>query len=250
MNVATTRIEDWGRVRSSGHTIDFVDNTALVASTSNDAYLNKNLTAHPGEVVTLSFKAKVVSGSLSAVISINGTGFKQQISVVGEDWQEYSLTYTVHDTVKSYGYLDIRVGAVSEAGVGNMTDLRVAVEQGVLAAPRVYASGLLKIANGAMSVHSKYSAIGLNKAQVLTTPATTSFLLWLKPTGGNAAGSAPIFSADFTIDNAATRNLKVRAGGYDSITGRVIFEITDETGTLVDISTIGTCYIWLLALGS
>ena len=257
-NIATSWIRDFQRLDDSGSSFTSVTDDKVIIETSTTgsgdrAYIYKRLPSFPGEVIKVTFRARVDSGNMAASIDFPALGtsvISKEISVSG--WNTYSLTYTTPDTSSASDYYQITIGQYTGyAGVCEIADVQISVENSKLPTLRAYAGCLLEIASGSVSLNTNFTNVGIDESVIDALGSITSSLtLTIPATGGNNQQAAPIFYASMTNDSAAFYKVMVKVGGYNRTTGTVTITFIDSTtGSAIDISSLGTNYLWVLAFG-
>lgn len=256
-NVATSWIRDLTQVDDSGTSFTTTDDKVNIQTATtaggDRAFIYKRLAAFPGEVITVKFRAKVISGSMGASVDYPSSGtsvISKTIAV--SDWQTHTLTYCTPDTATAASYYQIAIGQYTGfSGECEIADVQISVENNKLPTMRAYAGCLLEIASGVVSVNESFSCVGIDRDDIdgLST-ITTSMTINVPAVGNNNASAAPIFYASTTNDNASFYKVIVKAGQYNRATGAVTFTFIDSTnGNAIDISSLGTGYVWILAFG-
>lgn len=256
-NIATTSFHDWIQTSDAGTTLTASGDKYTIASTvGTRAYLRKKLNAKPGEKVTFTCLARLVSGS-SGTRPRLGVDFpssgqlKTSVEIDSTSWQEYSVSFTVPHTADYDDELIFVVGAwTSLSGEVEVTAPRISVENGTYSAfPRLIGAALIKIQSGVAEINSNFAQVGIES--VSYSSATKQLTVQLDRGIGNGVFNAPIVYANLTHDNGWSYVTK--AGGYDRANARFTIEFFDMSAATVqptEVSGIASAmYIWVHVMG-
>ena len=257
-NIATTSFNDWDQtVTGTGTITASGDKFSISSSVGVDkAFLRKNIPAKPGEKVTFTCLARLVSGSSGTYGRLgidypSGGQLKTSVEVDSTSWQEYSVSFTVPHTAEYDDLVLPVVGAwTSLGGEIEVTSPRISVENGTYGAfPRVIGAALVKLQAGTAEINANFVRIGVES--VSYSSATKQLTVQLDRGVGNGAKTAPIVYANLTHD--AGFSYVTKAGGYDRANARFTIEFFDMTAATVqpeEVSGIASAmYIWVHVLG-
>ena len=258
-NIGSSWIKDWSRLEDTVGNITTLDANKIkitTSSISDKGYIFKRLPAFRGEIITVIFRAKVISGSCAVSIDDPAISISASQKVISSgNWETYKISHIVNDDVKVGDYLQISIGHYTGySGECLIADVRVEVDNSRLPVARVYGMALLAINEtgpGSVAVNPRFSNIGFDPVAVSALTASTTLALKIPSTNGtSSANAAPIFSVSLTYDSPNTHKVMVKVGDYNRNTGSFGCNFIDSTtGNLINISTLGPTYLWVQALG-
>lgn len=257
--IGSSWVKDWAITEDTQSNVTILDDNKVNITTSgtNDrGYIYKRIPAFRGELVTVSFKAKVISGTCAVSIDDPTAGESAvNKTITSGNWETYKISHVVNDDVKVDDYIQIAIGQYTgHLGECLIADVHIEVENSRLPVARVYGMALFTINGGeagSVAVNSSFSNIGFDRVAVSLLKASSTLTLTIPtPNGTSRAQSAPIFSASLAPDKVNTYKVMVKVGSYDRDTGVFVCKFIDSTtGELIDVSTLGIISLWVQALG-
>lgn len=260
--IASSRLKDWSLTQDNAGSISYQTEQSIKIITSSvlgsdRAFIYKRVSAHAGDLLTLRFKAKAVSGNFYYGVDYPAAASgKVAATGVTQDWVEYELEYAIPDTALQSAYVQFVIGHITGySGEVYIADVRIESKYSQLPTARVFAAALITLNDGAAGsayASPNYTTIGINQADMLTRVASSTLVISIPPTvGGALSMSAPIFSAQITADNANFYKVSAKVNGYNRDTGLLTISFIDTTtGMLIDVSTLGVGYLWFTAIAS
>lgn len=220
--------------------------TSIVGDT---AKATKYVQLRPGEMLKVTCMARRTSGSDDtsgrvAVFNQSGT-VVDYVRVISQDWREYVLTY-VHSLVAPEGsFCGVDFGVMTaDAGTVEYTKPTLEVLQPQIGALRTLACGLIVLAAGAPSINAAFTNFGLRSLSY--NAGTKTLTITVDRTSG-ANHSSPLFFVGMT-QNGNGLKIEPKVGSYSAAAGTVQVQFADTTtGLSVDISALGTMYMWFKA---
>jgi len=251
VEIGTTWIRDFLQKKEGNGSITFTSDYSIKinSNTSDSTHIYKYIRCQPQEEILVSLKAKVNSGEMGIAIDYPTTGsLKNNIKITSKSWQEYTLRYTVPVTAKRSEYVKIAIGQYgSYGGECEVSDVKIYVSNSGDSFARINTMVLLKISSGTATINSNFSFVGIDPNRLGT--ASTSLKVYVKPTGRSSIRNAPIFNVSLTKDNSNSYKVIAKCGGYNRTTGELTIIFVDSTnGSLINISSLGTTYLWIMGL--
>jgi len=251
VEIGTAWIRDFSPKEHGNGSIDFTSDYSVKinSSTSDSTYIYKYIRCQPQEEIFVSFKAKVKTGEMGVAIDYPSTGeVKNSIEITSKSWQEYTLRYTVPITADRSEFVKVSIGQYgNHGGECEVSDVKIYVSNSGDSFARINNMALIKIASGTATISTNFSFVGINPTNLGN--ATTSLKIYVKPTGRSSIRNAPIFNVSLTKDNSNSYKVIAKCGSYNKTTGELTIIFIDSTsGNLVDISSLGTMYLWIMGL--
>lgn len=248
VNIGTSWIRDIKKNESNGGVITILSDRSakIVSNSSQSTYLYRDIKAIACETVIVEFKAKVVIGSAEVSIDCPTPGnSKNNLNITSNEWQEYSISYTVPNDARKGQAVRISIGQFgTHQGEVHISDVRYLIENSGSSFLRFACAGLFVISKGVAHLHESFTAIGIDESRI--SNVTDTMRIYVPPTGVDNKRGAPIFSANLTYDNQGTNKVIAKIGGYSRGDGSVnIVFIDSTTGLRIDMSKSSTFYVWV-----
>lgn len=257
-NIATTTFNDWDEVLTGTGAITASGDKFSISSIAgvDKAYFRKYIPAIPGEKVTLTCLARVVSGSSGTYGRLgidypNSGQLKNSVEIDSTSWKEYSVSFTVPHTAAYNSLVHFVVGTwTALGGEVEVTSPRISVENGTYSAfPKVIGACLVKLQSGVAEINPNFARIGVES--VSYSSSTKQLTVQLARGTENLVNTGPIVYANLTHD--AGWEYVAKAGSYNRPSANFTIEFFDMTAATVqpeDVSGISSAmYIWVHVLG-
>ena len=254
---ATTGLSDWSQLlEGSSPSITLSGEKGTCTSINGEkAYFYKRIPARPGEKITVSCLGRRVSGvdgsSGGIAIDYPVVGFaKTTQEFRSSDWQLYKASFVVpEDADIATDYVQATIGVwSSKDGTIEILNPRIeAADGGRGPFSRLWASALLNVSNGSISLNQSFANVGIKSIAYNSTDKSIDVTIDPVVTSNNLA---PIIHVETTWDTNPEYTAK--AAQYNRGTGTFKIKVYDTSATPplspVDLSTwVG--YVWVSCIG-
>lgn len=216
---------------------------------TGSAKLERRIFSFPGEMYTMTFMARRISGSDGT--SGSGwidwpavTGLRTRVEVNSSEWQEYTIRYAIPVTAINTSYISLGVGVYTSIG-GQIEACypRITVESTPYGALRSTAHGLIYWDGAVASVSPSFSNAGIAG---VTYDAPSKTLSVETPRIDLGIAVRPLAFVTMTPDGTAgVLKLFPKVGNYDTSTGKFLVKFIDATtGLVTDITGLALYFFF------
>jgi hypothetical protein len=216
---------------------------------TGSAKITKRIFTQPGEIYSMKFMARRVSGSDDT----SGSGFidwpaatslKTRIEVNSSEWQEYTVRYAVPVTSSATSYIDLGIGVYTSLG-GQIQACypRISVGNTPFGALRATAHGLVYWDGATATLNPSFTNSGVISMRY---DAPTKTLFIQTPQINLGVDVRPLAFATMTNDGvAAVLKLFPKVGSYDISNGEWQVKFIDATtGLVTDITGLALYFFF------
>lgn len=229
------RFTSWGTFQNGAATA-VISNGVLACQspdTSSSAYGRKRIFLKPGELVTVRFVARLISGGGDTAPGCN-IEFPSEGDVVSgvkldsTEWKEYAVSFAAPWTAGDGDYLQISLGSfTNRVGEAEFILPSIDISNAIYGAPRRIAQAYIKLDAGVASLHSLFANHGVRS--VSYSAANKELTVTVDP----VTEGLPIPFVGISADNAAA----VVAKPYEIFSGSVKIKFMDTaTGAFIDVT--------------